>query len=251
MAGVNRARRARWARKPAARSARVGLACVVASGLALSACGDDSDDEASQPRVEQTDLSQWREVPVDDLGFALSLPPRWEDVVLDADGMAVLSEADPGPAGFAASAQQAAAAGAVFYAAGGAGGAEEESDSGDGTGAVNDLKILAHADPDGSHDEDDLADLVDERVDVAETEGAESVEVDEVDDVDYPASDLRFRTTFPGGPDGEDTDEIVVEVVERVALAPSGVVYSAIVTGEDADTVDQLATDIFATLELL
>jgi hypothetical protein len=245
MVGLNRVRRAGV---PAPRS----VAAVVATGLTgavlLAACGDDgddSDDPSGEARVEETDLSRWRDIPLRDLGFTLSLPPGWEDVVLDADGMAILDRADPEPAGFAASARQAAGTGAVFYAAGGDGESLPEQ-------PVNDLKILAHADPDASRDAAALADLIDERVTAAEAEGAETVEVNEVDDVDYTASDLRFRTTFPvaGGDEGDDGEDIVVEVVERVALAPSGVVYSVIITGEDADLVDQLAADIFETLEL-
>lgn len=231
-------------------SARGAVAGLVVLGLlGASGCGDDG--EASPPEDSGVHVGEtgaddldaevpdgWRAVPLDDLGFGLALPAAWEDVVLDADGLAILSQADPRSSGFVPAAMHAARTGAVFYAAG--------DQSGEGE-PVNDLKVLAHLDPevDGAPVETtaDLQAFSDLRAEATElAEG--DVRVDPVGDWTYPAVDLRLQARF--GPDGGD--EMVSEVVERLVLAPSGVVFSVIVTGDDAGEVDDLAGELFTTL---
>jgi hypothetical protein len=213
---------------------------VVTVGLLAAACGDDSsaDDEAeSSLEVGEPDAGDfavaardgWRIVPLTDLGFALTLPEDWEDVVLDEAGFDVLEQASPTVTDFVSLAQEAGAAGAVFYAAG--------TDPEDPEG-VNDLKVLPRFEAvEEVTDADQLEAFAQER---ADSDDLDDVEVEPLEDWRFPAVDVRYRVPF---------DDMTAVGVERLVLAPSGMVFSLILTGEDDATVETLATEVLDSFD--
>lgn len=227
------------------RQVRVAAAVVIMGLLAVS-CGDDSAEveEGGAVPVEDPDPGDldiddpdgWRIVPLADLGFGLALPEEWEDVVLSEEGFALLSEASPQVPDFVTLASDAQAAGAVFYAAG------VDPDNPD---RLNDLKVLPHLDAvDEVTDAGELEAFAQERLD---DDQFDEVELEPVEGWRFPAVDVRYSTTYDDAT-GED-EEITAHGVDRLVLAPSGMVFSVIVTGEDAAAFDDLVPELLATFD--
>jgi hypothetical protein len=169
----------------------------------------------------------WQELPLRTLGFGVALPPGWESVVLSGEGLARISGAEPVVPGFVDAAHAAAESGSVFYAAGVD--AEDE---------VTDLKVRAAPDTEVT----DVEGLEDFARGLADEAGLDDATVTVVDGAEWPTVDVRYSTPSPG------EGEAATEGTERSVLAPSGVVYSLLVTSEDPEGHDDLADQVFATL---
>lgn len=244
---------------------RMAILAVAVSVLGAAACGDDSTGQASgeagengagdagtspspppaSPGTSQLEAQGieidvppgWQEVALPALGFGVAMPEGWEAVVLSEEGLETLRNASPIVPHFTASATAAARAGAVFYAAGVADGAGDgprgsvpaEGPGGDALAPVVDLKVRA----DTASGVQDMVGLEDYARQAA---GAlPNASVGRVADAPYPAVDVRYR-------------DPTVQGTERVMLAPSGAVYSFIVTSEDAATHDEIAPALLATV---
>jgi hypothetical protein len=225
------------------RPAAAGLAVALVLGAA-PACGDD--DDASPNGTTSTTLATggievaapdgWQTIPLPQLGLGLAIPAKWEALVLSTDGLASLAQANPAVPGFADAAHAAAAAGAVFYAAG------VEADD-----RVTDLKIRAVADS----GVEDVADLEESARQLTSEAKLANPTIEVVDDAKRPTVRVRFRSEAsradPDDPQAEPTT-VPVEGTEYLVLGPKDVVYSLIVTSEQADGHDALAKQIFDTL---
>lgn len=232
-------------RLPARRSR---LAAVVAVALVVGACGDDGGEDPPQGQTFTTDgemetggievdtPEDWQALTMPALGFGLAVPPDWEAVVLSEEGLDLLSRAAPEVPGFAASAVSAAQTGAVFYAAG------QDTDVPE---HVNDLKVFA----DTSADVDGVDGLEDYARRAMSAANLEDVDLTVVGDAAEPTVDTRFagEGTVPHGRD-ETAEELRVEGMERFVLAPNGAVYSFVVTGESADSLERLAPELLDTI---
>lgn len=233
------------------RRPRVTLAVTMAvAALLAAACGDDSSDEAAEGELqfgdpEPGDLDVdvpdgWRLIPLDDLGFGLAVPEDWQDTVISADALEALALASPTVPDFNSLAEEAGAAGAVFYAAG--------IDPEDAE-AVNDLKVrpfLETAEDAPVSDATELEAFAQEHADTSELD---DVDVQPVEDWRFPAVDVRYSATYDDLGAEDEAEEITAHGVDRLVLAPSGLVFSVMVTGEDAETVDALAAELFATFD--
>jgi hypothetical protein len=177
----------------------------------------------------------WMPIPVPVLGFGLAVPPGWEATRLDEEGLSSTGQAEPVVPGFVAAAHRAAQSGAVFYAAGV-----------DGDGRVTDLKVRAILDS-GVTDAAALETLASQ---VAADAGVTSPQVEVVSDATLPTVDVRFRAQAQrtADEDPSSTVDVTVDGTERLVLSPSGVVYSMVVTSEDAGTHDDLAPQLLDTL---
>jgi hypothetical protein len=174
----------------------------------------------------------WYAVPLPALGFGLALPPGWESVVLSGEGLSRLAEAAPEVPGFVDAAHNAASSGSVLYAAGV-----------DGEDRVTDLKVRATAGPGVT----DAAGLEAHARQLATEAELPDPTVTAVADAAWPTVDVRYGT--PAANPGESA----TEGTERSVLAPTGVVYSLLVTtetGGDRSLHDGLAAELFATLVL-
>lgn len=166
----------------------------------------------------------WQAIPVADLAFGLAVPPGWEAVVLSPEALGALANADPAVPGFTESAHAAAARSAVFYAAG-----QNEA------GAVSDLEVRAAPQTGVT----DRAGLEAYAVDLAAQEGRAGAPVEVVEGAAHPTVRVRFQV----GAGGE-----VAAGTETLVLAPSGTVWSLVVTSDDPAGHDQLAATIAASL---
>lgn len=222
----------------------LGLVLLMA-GVACS--GDDDPDDAGDGTATSTTMATggievaapegWTAMPVPLLGFGVALPPGWEATRLDEQGLASTSQAEPLVPGFADAAHNAAAAGALFYAAGV-----------DATGAVTDLKVTAAALDSGVTD---LAGLEAFVPGWLADSGLASPVVETLANAPYPSVQIRFQTQGQRPADGANDATMVdvsVEGTERLVLSPSGVIYSLIVTSEDASGHDDVANQIVETL---
>jgi hypothetical protein len=243
---------------------RMAILALTVSVLGAAACGDDSAGQASgragengagdgsspspppaSPGTSQLEAQGieidappgWQEVALPALGFGVAMPEGWEAVVLSEEGLETLRNASPVVPHFTASATAAARAGAVFYAAGVADGAGDgpagsvpaEDPEGDASAPVVDLKVRV----DTASGVQDMVGLEDY---ARQTAGAlPNANVGRVADAPYPTVDVRYR-------------DPTVRGTERVVLAPSGAVYSFIVTSEDAATHDEIAPALLATV---
>jgi len=212
---------------------------------AAPACGDD-DDDASPNGTTSTTLATggievdapagWQKVPLPQLGLGLAIPAEWEALVLSSEGLASLAEANPAVPGFADSAHAAAAAGAVFYAAG------VQADD-----RVTDLKIRAVPDSGVK----DVADLEESARQLASEAKLANPAIEPVEGAERPTVRVRFHSeasrTDPDDPEAEPTT-VPVEGTEYLVLGPKDVVYSLIVTSEQAEGHDALAKEIFDTV---
>jgi hypothetical protein len=232
-----------WRLRPGRFRSRRLAGALLAVGLLAAACGDDGSDiegdasvQVGEPDAGDLDVEVpdgWRVVPLAGLGFGLALPDAWEDVVLTEAGFEVLSQASPGVEDFVSLAYDAEAAGAVFYAAG----TDEEDPE-----RVNDLKVLPRFAAVEEHEVTDAEGLEAFARVVADDEQLDDVDVRPVEGWRFPAVDVRYRASF---------EDVTAEGVERLVLAPSGMVFSVIVTSDDAEAVDDLAPRLFETFDFV
>lgn len=174
----------------------------------------------------------WTAAPVPDLDFGIALPPAWEAVVLRQEMLASLGRSDPAVTGFVEAAHAAAESGAVFYAAG-------EDDQ----GRVTDLKLRA-APQTGIADEAGLEAYARQ---LSTAAGAPDAPIEAVEGAEHPTLRYEFTTTAES-PEG---DRVTIAGIETLVLGPGDIVWSLIVTGEDADLVAQLAPEIVSTITLV
>lgn len=237
----------RLAALPGRARAALGLAVVLAVALvawaAVAALGDDGagTDDAGGDRAGDADTAMptttlatggvevdapegWQPIPLPELGVGLAVPPGWEAVLLSPEGLATLANASPAVPGFVDSAHAAARAGGLVYAAG--------EDAG---GGISDV-VLRAAPGTGVTDAAGLASYAE---DLAAEAGRPDPEVEVVDDAARPAVRLRFRVRG----DGE-----TAEGTETFVLGPDAIVWSLVVTTDDAEIHDDLVAEIAGTL---
>jgi len=240
LSDMRRLRRPRWWGALA-----LGLVALVGAGLFVwggDGAADDGDAASSSTTMATGGLEieppdGWYAVPLPALGFGLALPPRWESVVLSGEGLSRLAEATPAVPGFVDAAHNAAESGAVLYAAG-----VDDADR------VTDLKVRAAADTGVI----DAAGLEEYARGLAAAAELPDPTVTPVDGAAWPTVDVRYRA--PAANDGESA----TEGTERSVLAPSGVVYSLLITSEtggsgeagDPAAHDRLVDQVLATLVL-
>jgi len=167
----------------------------------------------------------WQAIPVPALGFGIAVPPGWEVTVLSPEGLEALSSAAPEVEGFVESAHAAAASGGLLYAAG-------EDDE----GQVSD--VLVRAAP--ATDVTDASGLADYARDLAGQAGRSDPEVETVAGAASPTVRLRFAIGDDGGEAARGTETLV--------LAEDGIVWSVVVTSDDASVHDDLAARVAGTL---
>jgi hypothetical protein len=167
----------------------------------------------------------WQAIPVPALRFGIAVPPGWEATVLSPEGLEALSSAAPAVEGFVESAHAAAASGGLLYAAGQ-----------DDEGLVSD--VLVRAAP--GTDVTDAAGLADYARDLASQAGRSAPEVEAVEGAALPTVRLRFAIGGEGGEEARGTETLV--------LAEDGIVWSVVVTSDDAAAHDDLATRLAGTL---
>jgi hypothetical protein len=167
----------------------------------------------------------WQAIPVPALGFGVAVPPGWEATLLSPEGLEALSSAAPAVEGFVESAHAAAASGGLLYAAG-------EDDQ----GRVSD--VLVRAAP--TTGVTDAAGLADYARDLAGQAGRSDPDVEAVEGAARPTVRLRFAI---GGDDGEEA-----RGTETLVLADDGIVWSLVVTSDDAAVHDDLAARLTGTL---
>jgi len=215
----------------------LGVIAAVGAGLFLwggDGAADDGDTALTSTTIPTGGLEidapdGWEAIPLRALGFGVALPADWESVVLSGDGLARIAEAAPVVPDFVEAAHAAAGTGSVFYAAGV-----------DGDGHVTDLKVRAAADA----GVDDVAGLEAYARGLATEAHLDDPTVTVVDGAPWPTVDVRYSTPAPSA------GESGAEGTERSVLAPSGVVYSLLVTSEVPAGHDELAEQIFGTLAL-
>ena len=186
--------------------------------------------------IEITAPNGWREVPLPALGFGLALPEEWEALVLSEQGLKTVTQADPAVPGFADAAHATAAAGGVFYAAG-----VEANDR------VTDLKVRAAPGTGVAT----AAALYNYAGTLATDAGLVEPSIRTLTDAARPTVMVRYSTDVervdPDDPDADPTT-VTVEGSELLVVAPSGVIYSFIVTSENADGHDAFAERVFDTV---
>jgi hypothetical protein len=231
VAGVIRRFLARW-------WAALALVVVAAVGAGLFLSGGDGGD--GDTALTSTTIATggldvatpdgWSAIPLPSLGFGLAVPEGWESVVLSEDGLSRLADAVPVVPGFVDAAHNAARSGAVFYSAG-----VDDADH------VTDLKVRVATDAE-----------VDDRPGLEAYARRQATEahlpdptVTVVADTEWPTVDVRYHA--PPANEGESA----TEGTERLVLAPNGRVYSFVVTSEVPAQHDELAADLFGTLDLL
>jgi hypothetical protein len=210
------------------------VALSAGAGLAFAARDQGTDVEPLPPLPTQRDVDDggidvpvpdgWFAAPVPDLGFGVALPDGWEATVLADEVLDGIRTSTPAVPGFLEAAHAAQQSGAVFYAAG----ADEED-------RVTDLKVRAA--PEAGVE--DAAGLADYARALAADAGLDEPEVEEVD-ADRPTVRSRFTVQATD----EDGAPVEVTGTETLVLGPRGVVWSLIVTSEDAAAVDDLGPRI-------
>jgi hypothetical protein len=216
--------------------AAIGLVAALGAGLVVWGGGDGGGGDARPTSttidaggLDITAPDGWDAIPLPALGFGLALPSDWESVVLSAEGLERLADAAPAVPGFVDAAHNAAASGAVFYGAGV-----------DADGRVSDLKVRAAAETGVT----DAAGLEAYARDLSTAAQLPDPTITVVDGARWPTVDVRYIA--PAAEGGDDP----IQGTERSVLAPSGVVYSFLVTSEDPAGHDDLVEQLFATLDL-
>lgn len=238
----------RVAALPRRARAALGLAAALAAALvvwaawAVLAGGGGGDDAAGgaggepDPALPSTTLATggievdapegWQPIPVPDLGVGLAVPPGWEATLLSPEGLATLAEASPVVPDFVENAHAAASAGGLVYAAGE-----------DGAGGVSDVIVRAAPQTGVT----DVAGLEAYAQGLAAEAGRTDPQVEVVDGAARPTVRLRFRV-------GGDGDGEVAEGTESLVLGPDGIVWSVVVTTDDAAMHDDLVRTVTGTL---
>jgi hypothetical protein len=166
----------------------------------------------------------WQPVPVPDLGFGIAVPNAWETLVLSPEGLSTLADAEPAVPDFTESAHAAASRGSVLYAAGV-----------DADDRISDLEVGGAPDSGVT----DLAGLEAYARDLTRQEGRSGAQVEALPDADRPTVRLRFQV---------GAGDEVAEGTETLVLGPDGIVWSVIVTSDDAAIHDELTRQITGTL---
>lgn len=198
--------------------------------------GDSTTTTVDAGGLEISAPNGWREVPLPTLGFGLAVPEEWEAVLLSAEGLDALRQADPAVPGFRDAAEATAAAGGIFYAAG------VEADD-----RVTDLKVRA-APGTGITT---VAALHGYARTLATEAGLAEPEIRAITDAERPTVVVRYTTEVeradPADAEAEPTT-VEIEGSELLVVGPSGVVYSLIVTSENPEGHDAFANRVFDTL---
>ena len=210
-----------------------GLVAAVAGALGGGDDGGDGEDAGSLTSttldtggIEVPAPDGWTAIPVAGLGFGLAVPPGWEATVLAADVLESLERSSPQVPGFLDNAHAAAEAGAVFYAAGV-----------DDAGRVADVKVRA-APRAGVSTVDQLEDYARQ---LAGSAGLGDVPIEVVGGAERPTVRMQYGLGTAGrSPEAQGTETLVA--------GPDDIVWSVIVTSEDAASHDALAEQITGTL---
>lgn len=208
-------------------------------------CGDDDDDAGGSTTsttmetggIEVPAPDGWTKIPLPVLGFGIAVPPGWESVRLDAEGLSSISQADPVVPDFVAAAHNAYNNGSVFYAAGV-----------DQQGRITDLKVGADIPGGDTAAVEDAAGLEAYAAELASALANPTVSA--VEGAANPTVDIRFSSTASREADDGTTEDITVEGTQRLILSPAGIVYSLIITSEDPTTHDALANEILTSFTL-
>jgi hypothetical protein len=227
-------RRARAALALAVVLAAVGVAWVTLSGGEGGGGATDGTGSAGNLTMPSTTLNTggidvaapdgWQSIPVPALGFGIAVPPGWEATVLSPEGLATLAEASPAVPGFVDNAHAAAANRGLVYAAGE-----------DAAGGVSDVMVRAAPETGVT----DVATLEAYARQYAAQAGRTDPQLEVVDGAARPTVRMQFQV----GGDGE-----VAEGTETLELGPDGLVWSVIVTADDAESQADLASSITDTL---
>jgi hypothetical protein len=233
-------------------SARAAVLAVpaIALALALGACSDGDGDERSGRAgdsagdtgtpmtsttvntggIEVAAPDGWLAIPVPDLGFGIAVPPGWEATVLSPEGLATLARSSPRVPGFVDLAHAAAGSGGLVYAAGQ-----------DAAGGISDVMVRGAPQAGVA----DVAGLEAYARDLAARAGRADPEIEVVEGSRYPTVRMGFRV---GG--GDAGAEQTAEGTESLVAGPGDIVWSVIVTSDDAASHDDLAAQITGTLTL-
>jgi hypothetical protein len=168
----------------------------------------------------------WTAIPVASLGFGIAVPPGWEATVLAPEVLESLERSSPAVPGFLDNAHAAAEAGAVFYAAGI-----------DSAGRVADVKVRAVPGAGIST----IEQLQEFGRQLSRSSGLGDVPVDVVDGAARPTVRMQYGLGAAGG-------SAAARGTETLVAGPDDIVWSVIVTSEDAATHEALADEIAATL---
>jgi hypothetical protein len=230
----------RRARAAGGFSALAALGCLVVGTLAVGACSGDDGDGSNGTADSGTSATSttmntggievpapdgWTAIPVPQLGFGLAVPPGWESTVLSDDALDALTRASPAVPGFLDLAHAAADVGAVFYAAGV-----------DDAGRIADVKVRA-APGAGVTTVEQLEDYARQ---LAESSGLTGASIEVVEGTELPTVRIRYQVSADGSIEAAGTETLVA--------GPNDIVWSVIVTSEDAATHDALAEQITDTL---
>jgi hypothetical protein len=227
-----------------ARAALAAAVVIVVAGLGLvawslvrdggtdgDADGAASDGDLTLPSttlatggIEVPAPDGWQAIPVPSLRFGIAVPPGWESVVLSPEGLEALAGAAPVVPDFVASAHAAAARGSVFYGAGV-----------DAADRVSDVEVGAAPQTGVT----DLAGLEAYADDLTAQPGRVGAEVAAVEGAERPTVRLRFQV---------GSGDEVAEGTETLVLGPDDIVWSVIVTSDDAAVHDELTQQITDTL---
>lgn len=211
---------------------------VVLAVVAVTGGGGEGEPAGPPPTMPSTTMATggievpvpegWSAAPVPDMGFGIGLPPRWEAAVLSDEMLASLQRSSPAVPGFVEAAHAAARSGSVFYAAGA-----------DDDGRISDFKVRV-APRTGVTD---IAGLEDYARQLASAAGLADPTIERVDGAERPTVRVRFQTQARS-----EEETVTTEGTETLVLGPRNAVWSIIVTSEDPETHDELASQIVATL---
>ena len=213
-----------------------GLVAAIVAAIGGDGGGDGAADGAADGASPSTTVDSggievaapdgWTAIPVASLGFGIAVPPGWEATVLAPEVLESLERSSPAVPGFLDNAHAAAEAGAVFYAAGI-----------DSAGRVADVKVRAVPGA-GISTVEQLEDLGRQ---LSRSSGLGDIPVEVVDGADHPTVRIQYGLGAAGG-------STAARGTETLVAGPDDIVWSVIVTSEDAATHDALADEIAGTL---
>jgi hypothetical protein len=210
-----------------------GLVAAIVGAIGGDGGGDDAGGGASLPSttvdsggIEVVAPDGWTAIPVASLGFGIAVPPGWEATVLAPEVLESLERSSPAVPGFLDNAHAAAEAGAVFYAAGV-----------DSAGRVADVKVRAVPGAGIST----IEQLQEFGRQLTRSSGLGDVPVEVVDGADRPTVRMQYDLGAAGG-------SAAARGTETLVAGPDDIVWSVIVTSEDAATHEALADEIAGTL---
>lgn len=212
-----------------------GLVAAIVGAIGGDGGGDDTGDGADGESLPSTTVDSggidvsapdgWTAIPVASLGFGIAVPPGWEATVLAPEVLESLERSSPAVPGFLDNAHAAAEAGAVFYAAGV-----------DSAGRVADVKVRAVPGAGIST----IEQLQEFGRQLSRSSGLVDVPVDVVG-ADRPTVRMQYGLGAAGG-------SAAARGTETLVAGPDDIVWSVIVTSEDAATHEALADEIAGTL---